>query len=169
VSAAVPARRRFAAGLRLVGFACLIGLGACDSARMSTGDAAPDGPADRLPDSAPEADGGDADRDGHTRDAGADTVQMPPPCTVIAPTSCPDPAPRYADIAPIVGERCVPCHYGMPNGPWPLNSYRHLVDWHDTIPDVLRTCLMPPPDSGMTMTDDERVAILTWLLCGYRE
>lgn len=145
--------------LRLVGLACLIGLVGCDSDRSSTAYAAPDG--------GQGVDGGGDD--GQTHDAGADTFQMPPPCTVIAPTSCPDPAPRYADIAPIVGERCVPCHYGMPNGPWPLNSYRHLVDWHDTIPDVLRTCLMPPPDSGMTMTDEERVAILTWLLCGYRE
>ena len=34
---------------------------------------------------------------------------------------------------------------------------------------MLLDCSMPPPDAGVTMPDEERVAILTWLLCGYPE
>ena len=34
-------------------------------------------------------------------------------CPNDLPLSCPVPAPSYADdVAPILHERCVPCHYG---------------------------------------------------------
>ncbi|WP_224244574.1 c-type cytochrome [Hyalangium gracile] len=82
-----------------------------------------------------------------------------------APTSCPEPAPRYADVAPIFQQRCVVCHNGS-GGPWPLDDYGHVSDWQDSIRDYVRECIMPPSDSGVTMTVEERVAILTWLRCG---
>ena len=72
--------------------------------------------------------------------------EPPPPCTVTAPTECPDPAPRYADVAPIIGKYCAsPCHYGAPAGPWPLTDYDHVADWQDIVRDQVLTCAMPPP------------------------
>ncbi|MCA9538320.1 MAG: hypothetical protein KC620_05500 [Myxococcales bacterium] len=86
-------------------------------------------------------------------------------CAVQAPTACPTPAPTYADIAPIVSERCVRCHDGA-HGQWPLTRYQHLADWYDIIPGELTQCRMPPADSGVTLPDDERLLLLTWLRCG---
>ena len=61
------------------------------------------------------------------------------------------------------------CHNGMIGGPWPLMQYSHVADWFDVVRAMLLDCSMPPPDAGVTMPDEERVAILTWLLCGYPE
>jgi hypothetical protein len=89
-------------------------------------------------------------------------------CTVAAPTSCPAPKPHYADVAPIFKEHCVVCHNGATeDGPWPLTEYEHVADWYDAIRGELLNCTMPPVDSGMTMSDDDRLAILTWIRCGF--
>lgn len=85
---------------------------------------------------------------------------------VTAPTTCPTPMPRYADVAPIFQNNCVTCHAGKPNGPWPLTDYQHVSDWRDDIRSDLLTCSMPPPESGMTLSVDDRLAILTWIRCG---
>lgn len=90
-------------------------------------------------------------------------------CTVEAPTACPDPPPRYPDVAPIFQARCAPCHYGAPGGPWPLLQYTHIADWYDTVRAFVLDCSMPPPDGGVSMTNAEREAILTWILCGLPE
>lgn len=87
-------------------------------------------------------------------------------CAVRAPTSCPEPAPRYADVEPVFAERCVICHAGNWNGPWPLNSYQHVADWEDTIRSNVLDCTMPPLDAGVPITTEERTLILTWLRCG---
>jgi hypothetical protein len=87
-----------------------------------------------------------------------------------APTACPDPAPTFADVAPIFGERCVtPCHSGTPNGPWPLSRYEHIFDWHEDIRSHLLDCTMPPLDGGVAITTEERLAILNWIRCGLPE
>lgn len=90
------------------------------------------------------------------------------PCVVPAPTSCPDPMPRYADVEPIFAERCVSCHFGGAGGPWPLTSYRHVADWNDTIRAAMLNCSMPPLGAAR-ITVDDRVRILTWLRCGFPE
>ena len=83
-----------------------------------------------------------------------------PPCTVTAPTECPDPAP-------IIGKFCAsPCHYGAPAGPWPLTDYDHVADWQDVVRDQVLTCVMPPPEERSDITDGDRLAILTWIRCG---
>src|SRR5262245_15303976 len=53
----------------------------------------------------------------------------PASCSVTAPTSCPDPAPHYADVMPIFRDRCVICHSGAVDGPWALTDYEHIADW----------------------------------------
>ena len=125
--------------------ACLL-LTACGS---STPDPQPGGP-----------DGGTVVPDGGTVD------EQPSACAVPAPTSCPEPAPRYADVAPIFERRCTGCHAGNPGGPWSLKDYGHVADWQDTIRAAMRDCSMPPEDAGVTMTVQERVSILTWIRCG---
>lgn len=100
---------------------------------------------------------------GTTEDAGALV------CTVQAPTVCPDPMPHWPDVSPIFQRRCVMCHNGMIGGPWPLMQYSHVADWFDVVRAMLLDCSMPPPDAGVYMPDEEKTAILTWLLCGYPE
>lgn len=102
-------------------------------------------------------------------DAGGAGVGAPPECDVVAPTSCPNPAPTYADVEPIFRERCVGCHAGMPGGPWALTSYSHVSAWVGEIRGAMRTCAMPPPDSGMQMPAEEREEILFWIFCGFRQ
>jgi hypothetical protein len=86
-------------------------------------------------------------------------------CSVTAPTSCPDPPPHYADVAPIFQERCILCHSGTIDGPWPLTDYEHIADWQDIIRGDLLDCTMPPVDAGVPITRDERLAILVWIRC----
>ena len=95
----------------------------------------------------------------------------PSACGVIGPTECPSPTLRYADVAPIIDQRCAgPCHSGLlAEGPWPLNDYEPVADWADVIRDEVLTCAMPPADSGVTMTLDDRLAILAWIRCGNPE
>ena len=102
-------------------------------------------------------------------DAGDAGGEVAVPCQVTAPTMCPDPPLRYGDVSDIFGRRCVSCHYGAVGGPWPLLQYSHAADWYDLIQSNMLDCSMPPPESGITMTTDERLAILTWILCGVLE
>ncbi len=50
-----------------------------------------------------------------------------------------------------------------------LLQYSHVADWNDVVRAMLLDCSMPPPDAGVPMPDEERTAILTWLLCGFPE
>ena len=90
-------------------------------------------------------------------------------CAPTAPTACTAPEPRYADVAPIFERRCASCHTGVTDAQWPLDDYQHVADWASFIRDELLSCAMPPADSGMTMTPEERDAILLWVRCGYPE
>jgi uncharacterized membrane protein len=103
----------------------------------------------------PESDGG-------SPDAGLE----PFICEVTAPTECPTPAPVYADIAPIIQQRCAVCHGATPEGPWPLNDYHSVADWQDDIRGDILNCSMPPSDAGLQMTREEREKILAWIRCG---
>jgi hypothetical protein len=111
----------------------------------------------------------DTDSDRDANDAGGAELdgggQPPPPCTIEAVTSCPEPAPRYADVAPIFKQRCASCHVANWSGPWPLDTYQHVADWADVVRDMVRTCTMPPPEAGMPLPNEEAEQILTWIRC----
>ena len=92
--------------------------------------------------------------------------ETPLVCDVTLPTSCTDTAIRYADIEPILEQRCVGCHGGTPGGPWPLTSYEHVAAWANEIRGQVSTCTMPPADAGGTMTNAERDRLLLWVRCG---
>jgi hypothetical protein len=102
----------------------------------------------------------DAGDDG-TLDGGVFDV----PCTVVPPTECPNPAPRFDDVAPIFKKRCATCHISDWTGPWPLDSYSHIADWAAEIRGQLGTCSMPPPEAGTPLPNDESEKIMTWILC----
>jgi hypothetical protein len=92
--------------------------------------------------------------------------ETPLVCDVTLPTSCNDPTIGYADIAPILEQRCLSCHRGTPGGPWPLTSYEHVASWANEIRGQVSACAMPPADAGSTMTDEERDRLLLWVRCG---
>lgn len=95
-----------------------------------------------------------------------DSGSVVPECTVTPPTSCPEPAPRYSDVEPIIGARCLSCHDGK-GANWPLTTYRHVADWSLEIRNMVSSCEMPPADADIPMTDAERETILAWLKCGF--
>lgn len=119
------------------------------------------GGADARADAGADASLADAASDAALADAGPLMA-----CSVEPPTACPEPAPRYGDIAPIIEARCQQCHSPLWTGPWPLDTYGHVADWQDTIRSSLIDCSMPPPEARVPMTDEERLAILTWIRCG---
>ena len=89
-------------------------------------------------------------------------------CTVKLPTSCPSVPPRYADVKPIFDSTCNGCHaVGVKDGPWPLDDYQSIVDWADLIRADLVSCVMPPADGGVALSDEDRLAILTWARCDF--
>ena len=91
-------------------------------------------------------------------------------CTVEAPTSCERPELRYSDVKPIIDQTCVGCHDAtFGDGPWPLASYTDVADWADTVRDDIANCSMPPPDGGMSITDEQRRLVLDWLRCGFMQ
>jgi hypothetical protein len=90
----------------------------------------------------------------------------PPPCTVSAPTACPEDWPVYADVEPVLEGRCVTCHLGEQGGPWPLTTYSHVAAWRDEIRAALLTCAMPPPAEAPPLSNEESLLILTWIRCG---
>jgi hypothetical protein len=93
-------------------------------------------------------------------------ANVPFVCDVVAPTSCPDPAPKFADVQPIFTEQCGACHGRDWTGEWPLDNYSHIADWQDSIRDELVRCSMPPLDGGVVIALEDRMKILHWLRCG---
>lgn len=112
------------------------------------------------------ADGGiDAGEDagvdaGKLEDGGTD------PCGLLPPANCSGPVPTYSELAPLIVLRCESCHSGMVGGPWPLKTYQHLSDWQDAVRSEILNCRMPPVDSGVPITYEERQKIFTWVRCG---
>jgi hypothetical protein len=100
-------------------------------------------------------------------DAGAPAdAAMPIECNLTAPVECTDRSLSYANVQPIIMERCLSCHDGA-HGQWPLTTYDHVVDWFAEIRGMVLACTMPPPAAQIPMTTEEREVILLWLRCGY--
>jgi hypothetical protein len=135
-----------------------------------------DPPADAGAHDAEDAEAEDEDAQVDAGDAAAADAQAPKdaavhdagPCKAKAPTSCPDPPTRYADVEPIIAQRCLSCHDGL-HEQWPLTNYEHVSDWYDQIRAQMLSCSMPPSDSGIDMPVEERETLLRWIRCGYPE
>ncbi len=88
-------------------------------------------------------------------------------CDFSPPEVCSAPDRGFATVMPAIDRACGSCHDGAdPDGPWPLTTYEDVADWADVVRTDLSNCAMPPPDSGITLSDAERRAIIDWILCG---
>lgn len=94
-------------------------------------------------------------------------AMVAPSCGVVVPKTCSDPAVRYADVQPIIEQRCVSCHSGSNTPQWPLTTYQNVADWYDEVRYFVETCAMPPPAANIPITPEERNAILMWVRCGH--
>ena len=88
-------------------------------------------------------------------------------CPNDLPDTCPADVPSYAgDVAPILSERCLLCH--APGGQVsnkPLDTYNHVYARRSAVLNQVHACNMPPSGEPQ-LTEDERIIILDWLVCG---
>jgi hypothetical protein len=71
----------------------------------------------------------------------------------------------FADIEPIIAQRCLGCHDGR-GAQWPRLDYGHVAAWVIESRSAMLSCAMAPPASGLTMPVEEREALLRWIRCG---
>jgi uncharacterized membrane protein len=88
-------------------------------------------------------------------------------CPADLPAACPPNIPSFHNtIAPIVASHCTPCH--STDGSQSSHSFAtyELIDAsRGAVLDQIYACNMPP--AGATkLALTERVAVLTWLVCG---
>ena len=88
-------------------------------------------------------------------------------CPNDVPDTCPATVPSYTnDVAPVIMERCLLCHApGGQAGDKPLDTYAHLFSRRSAVLNQLAACNMPPAGEPQP-TEDERLIILDWLVCG---
>ena len=75
--------------------------------------------------------------------------------------------PSYAtDIEPIISNYCLTCHAPTGEaGDHPLQTYQNVFTLRGSVLDQVNLCKMPQAGYEQPTTD-ERVALLTWLVCG---
>lgn len=94
-------------------------------------------------------------------DAGADAA-----CTTTLPDCPPSPPSYQGEVAAIIASRCEGCHYpGNPSSKFEYSTYASVHASSGSMLTQVYTCKMPLADAG-ALTDSERTALLTWLVCG---
>ena len=93
-----------------------------------------------------------------------------PSCPNDLPASCPDPEPLYGDdVAPILAERCVPCHRpGGPQSSPDFTTYQGVFAQSGAILRQVFSCRMPPGGAD-PLEPEERETLLAWLACGAKD
>ncbi|HET6982969.1 MAG TPA: hypothetical protein VFI53_12560 [Myxococcaceae bacterium] len=88
-------------------------------------------------------------------------------CPNDLPASCPSPSPSYqTTVAPIINLRCVTCHSpGGQEASRPLQTYSQVYSERSAVLNQVYACNMPP-GSAAQPTEQEREALLGWLVCG---
>lgn len=85
-------------------------------------------------------------------------------CPNAAPSTCPDVAPTYAEVQPILQHACVLCHVAGGQAPTvPLDTYDAVYARRLASQSQVLACTMPR--DGVPLPDDERLALLTWFVC----
>jgi len=91
-------------------------------------------------------------------------------CPNDLPESCPSPEPSFAaDVAPVLQERCAPCH--SPGGlaaERPLTSYASVHALRSPVLNQVYGCNMPP-STAEPLAAGERDVLLAWLVCGAKD
>ncbi|HEV8548770.1 MAG TPA: hypothetical protein VGQ57_07080 [Polyangiaceae bacterium] len=80
---------------------------------------------------------------------------------------CPTSAPSYQDVVePIILSRCLGCHYqGNHNSSQVLETYEQVHASVSLVEKEVYRCEMPPSGEP-SLNEDERAALLQWLVCG---
>lgn len=88
----------------------------------------------------------------------------------------PDPVTYYEHVAPILQEKCVPCHREGQVGPFTLTSYEDARGWAGMIELVVRERIMPPWDvsphfdgefsNQRDLLERDRTLLLRWIEAG---
>jgi hypothetical protein len=112
--------------------------------------------------------GGSGGSGGGNTDAGSTACLTEP-----YPAGCPTTAVTYGQVQGILQRRCVDTCHNMrtpdPNNNnepiWSLETYRHAVDWADSIRETINHCMMPPKDSQIPITVEERTLLVQWVNC----
>lgn len=91
-------------------------------------------------------------------------------CPADEPAACPGSGvPSYTrDIAPLIGKYCATAGCHVPGGSaadQPMSTYAQLAPRIGEMHAQLYQCRMPLPPAP-DPTDDERVTMLTWFVCG---
>jgi hypothetical protein len=90
---------------------------------------------------------------------------MPPP-----EVTCPDGGgPSFtADVLPVFKNVCANCHApGETEASIPLTTYQQIHLWVGEINNqVFLSCLMPPSNAPVPLSDDQGQTLLVWLACG---
>jgi hypothetical protein len=100
--------------------------------------------------------------------AGCGDGGSPGSCPADLPASCPADAAHYqATIAPLVAERCTPCHEPGGQSAHYLRSYDEVFALRGPVLDQVYACKMPPTGLGYApLSETERQEVLGWLVCG---
>ncbi|HEY4121431.1 MAG TPA: hypothetical protein VGM56_26380 [Byssovorax sp.] len=88
-------------------------------------------------------------------------------CPDDLPTSCPATHPVYADVAPIITQRCDPCHaQGGEEDDRLLETYAEVFAQRQEILTQVYDCLMPNASEGQApLSATDRATFLQWLVC----
>jgi len=94
---------------------------------------------------------------------------MPPP-----EAACPDGGgPSFTgDVLPIFKNVCANCHApGETEASMPLTTYQQIYgpggnEAREINNQVFESCLMPPSNAPVLLSDDQRQTLLVWLACG---
>jgi cytochrome c5 len=85
---------------------------------------------------------------------------------VDASGTCATDGEAFDAILPILQKSCIPCHYtSAPDAAWPLTTYSNVEAWSGVVEEDILKCAMPPADGGYSITDDERLALVNWMIC----
>jgi hypothetical protein len=88
-------------------------------------------------------------------------------CPNDLPKSCVTPVPSYqTTVSPIFSAYCLTCHSpGGQQASYPLETYDEIFGLRSEVLDQIYSCRMPL--SGQPQpTEEERLAVLQWLVCG---
>ena len=82
--------------------------------------------------------------------------------------TCAASAPSYSkDIAPLVRERCLNCHFaGNSNSSVVLETQAEISQRAQLVETQVYRCSMPPPGDATPLAEAERAELLQWLVCG---
>src|SRR4051812_40860699 len=87
-------------------------------------------------------------------------------CPNDLPAACPASPPSYShDIAPIINDRCFPCHApGGVEATRPLTTYQEVFNQRGPVLDQVYHCNMPLAGAP-GLTASQRADLLAWLVC----